>query len=134
MLHKEPVIQEKLRTHHGAVDQDALTSRSPSIVLLEIKQTLNEMGLDFKKDGDYKLRCTRHKKTFRKLLRRPNGIYGDPTVDPGEEVRFSVEICRIKNLPGLYIVDMRRLRGNVWAYKFLYRSLLDTLHLGYTHY
>jgi hypothetical protein len=82
---------------------------------------------------------------FKSLLRRPSAtptpspppatavpsvIYGDPLVDSGDEVRFSVEICRIKNLPGLYIVDMRRLRGNVWAYKFLYRSLMKKLELG----
>lgn len=83
---------------------------------------------------------------FRNLLRRPSAaaaaaaasgagpeektIYGDPNVDPGDEVRFSVELCKIKNLPGLYIVDMRRMRGNVWAYKFIYRTLLDTLNLG----
>ncbi|CAJ0845402.1 7518_t:CDS:2, partial [Entrophospora sp. SA101] len=56
-------------------------------------------------------------------------IYGDPTVDSGEEVRFSVELCRIKNLPGLYIVDIKRLKGNRWSYKFLYHTLLDRLDL-----
>jgi hypothetical protein len=40
-----------------------------------------------------------------------------------------VEICRLKNLPGIYIVDINRLRGNVWAYKFLYQKLLDLLDL-----
>lgn len=193
----------KLRIHHGAVDQEALTSRPPAQVFLEVKQTLKALGLEFKRDGgEYKLKCVRPKKQqvvstrpnlpmalqqqhqnaiqqqngnsgqtpFRMLLRRSsaaatattttaasttnvstsgssssNGtttttttnettkaatIYGDPNVDPGEEVRFSVELCKIKNLPGLYIVDMRRMRGNVWAYKFIYRTLLDTLNLG----
>ena len=54
-------------------------------------------------------------------------IYGDPSIDSGEEIRFIVEICRFQNLPGLYIVDVRRLRGNVWAYKFLYHKLIDLL-------
>ncbi|KAI7887427.1 Pkinase-domain-containing protein [Lichtheimia hyalospora FSU 10163] len=173
----------KLRTHHGAVDQEALTSGSPMDVLVEVKQVLLSMGIEVKKDGDYKLKCTRQRRKrpnsiiaasssnnpscnesttssvsntrsdkkrrmstsapFRKLLRR-NGhgdesssvfqqgetVYGDPVVDPGEEVRFSVELCKIKNLPGLYIVDIRRMRGNVWAYKFLYHTLLDTLNLS----
>ena len=56
--------------------------------------------------------------------------YGDPTVDPGDEVPFSVELCKIKNLPGLYIVDIRRMRGNVWSYKYLYHVILDTLDLS----
>lgn len=64
-------------------------------------------------------------------------IYGDVFIDNGDEIRFAVEICRFKNLPGLYIVDMRRLRGNAWAYKFLYHKLMDFLDLenngGYVH-
>ncbi|KAG2223638.1 hypothetical protein INT45_009997 [Circinella minor] len=198
----------KLRTHHGAVDQEALTSGSPVDVLVEVKQALLSMGIDVKKDGEYKLKCIRQRRKrpssqestttsssssnsrtdkkrrmststpFRKLLRRSGvnqtttmlpgtspasssttttttaaaavavdemamtasasttglqigeTVYGDPVVDPGEEVRFSVELCKIKNLPGLYIVDIRRMRGNVWAYKFLYHTLLDTLNLS----
>lgn len=159
-----------MRTHHGAVDQEALTSRPPAQVFNEVKHTLKSLGLEFKRDGgEYKLKCARPKKPitnnttarkvqqnqnpiqqqsgnnnstpFRNLLRRSSlaaatqpqentTIYGDPNVDPGDEVRFSVELCKIKNLPGLYIVDMRRMRGNVWAYKFIYRTLLDTLNLG----
>ena len=198
----------KLRTHHGAVDQEALTSGSPVDVLVEVKQALLSMGIDVKKDGEYKLKCIRQRRKrpssqesptsssssnsrtdkkrrmststpLRKLLRRSGvnqttvlatgtstttpaspaaaaaatdemttttmvnnttttaaglqvgeTVYGDPVVDPGEEVRFSVELCKIKNLPGLYIVDIRRMRGNVWAYKFLYHTLLDTLNLS----
>ncbi|KAI8147469.1 hypothetical protein BJV82DRAFT_595554 [Fennellomyces sp. T-0311] len=171
----------KLRTYHGAVDQNALTSRSPQEVLVEVKQTLISMGIDVKDDGEFKLKCVRrkrrlpgnpspssshrvhhgnsandHKKRrmmmtstgprFRNLLRRTSNtdqgsavvvdeeasaiIYGDPVVDPGEEVRFSMEICKIKNLPGLYIVDIRRMRGNVWSYKFLYHAVLGALDLG----
>ncbi|RCI04036.1 hypothetical protein CU098_012687 [Rhizopus stolonifer] len=155
-----PSHEPKLRIHHGAVDQEALTSRAPAQVLVEVKQTLKSLGLEYKRDGsEFKLKCVRPKRAiekrktqiqpshlhnngtpFRMLLRRasasqqtddkPATIYGDPNADPGEEVRFSVELCKIKNLPGLYIVDMRRMRGNVWAYKFIYRTLLDTLKLG----
>lgn len=141
-----------MRVHHGAVDQEALTSRAPAVIMSEVKIALKSLGLDYKRDGnEYKLRCARPKKPvsvavvsptpsqngIRHLLRRPavpshdeTTIYGDPSVDPGQEVRFSVELCKIKNLPGLYIVDMRRLRGNVWTYKFIYRTLMDTLKLG----
>lgn len=182
----------KLRTHHGAVDHEALTSRSPNEVFLEIKQTLLAMGIDVKDDGEYKLKCVRRKRVvvpvssssssttspkkqqpnnnagqnnmhvdpkkrktsanntqkIRMLLRRGSSmnnnvamdeegeekknpiLYGDPVVDPGEEVRFSMELCKIKNLPGLYIVDIRRMRGNVWSYKYLYHAVLGALDLG----
>lgn len=122
---------------------------------MEVKQTLKSMGLEFKRDGgEYKLKCVRPKRVqpqhppnanLRMLLRRSSNtlqperttpaftekstIYGESSVDPGDEVRFSIELCKIKNLPGLYIVDMRRMRGNVWAYKYLYRTLMDALKL-----
>lgn len=194
----ESAADYRLKVHNGVIDQQALTSRPPFEVLVEIKQCLTNMGLIVKTEGDYKLKCVRNKRktkvnknteteyrrkmssgnTLRSLLRRasaqnpsresihsihrtsseeepPNAMssissipeqpttiypgnsdplhiepmYGDPATDPGEEVRFNVEICRLKNLPGIYIVDINRLRGNVWAYKFLYQKLLDLLDL-----
>ncbi|KAF9085637.1 hypothetical protein BGX27_003410 [Mortierella sp. AM989] len=56
-------------------------------------------------------------------------LYGEEAIDSGEEIRFSIELCRIKNLDGLYSVDIRRMRGNLWAYKFLYHAVLNTLDL-----
>jgi hypothetical protein len=56
-------------------------------------------------------------------------IYGDESIDSGDEIRFSVELCKFKNLHGLYIVDIRRMRGNVWGYKFVYHQLLEALDL-----
>ncbi|KDN47959.1 Pkinase-domain-containing protein [Tilletiaria anomala UBC 951] len=57
-------------------------------------------------------------------------LYGEASVDGGQEVRFSVEITKIKNLPGLYSLDIRRMRGNVWAYKFCYTALLQRCNLS----
>ncbi|GAN05205.1 pkinase-domain-containing protein [Mucor ambiguus] len=64
------------------------------------------------------------------VVRGQDPIYGDAAIDNGDEIRFVVEMCRFKNLPGLYIVDIRRVRGNAWAYKFLYHKLIDFLDLG----
>ncbi|KAF9951001.1 hypothetical protein BGZ72_007444 [Mortierella alpina] len=61
------------------------------------------------------------------LPREP--LYGEDAIDSGEEIRFSIELCRIKNLHGLYSVDIRRMKGNLWAYKFLYHAVLNTLDL-----
>ncbi|CAO1632229.1 unnamed protein product [Sympodiomycopsis kandeliae] len=57
-------------------------------------------------------------------------IYGEPRVDGGQEVRFSVEVTRIKNLPGLYSLDIRRLRGPLTSYKFLYHNVLTATNLA----
>ena len=62
----------------------------------------------------------------------PTPLYGEASVDGGQEVRFSVEITKIKNLPGLYSLDIRRMKGNLWAYKFLYHALLERSQLAST--
>ncbi|KAF9091450.1 hypothetical protein BGX23_005167 [Mortierella sp. AD031] len=56
-------------------------------------------------------------------------LYGEEAIDSGEEIRFSIELCRMKNLHGLYSVDIRRVKGNRWAYKFLYHAILNMLDL-----
>jgi len=265
-------VDSKIRVHSGAVDQSALTSRPPYEVFIVVKQTLVSMGIEIKREGDFKVRCVRRKRKvidngksvgketsrsqrnkekdnlavfensegivdllaekkrkkystgpLKTLLRRtssnntsqlasstststtslahsnksnllanvtndesqalsvpmsstksngntsnggspsapnsptfgpvmtvtspndstsstinnhsnsilttPEILYGDPTVDSGEEIRFAVELCRIKNLPGLYIVDIKRMKGNLWGYKFLYHTLLEKLDL-----
>jgi protein-serine/threonine kinase len=52
-------------------------------------------------------------------------IYGEHSIDVGDEVKFTVELCRIKNLSGLHILHIKRLRGNVWSHKFLYQSIIE---------
>ncbi|PWY98950.1 Pkinase-domain-containing protein, partial [Testicularia cyperi] len=210
-----------LRYHFGAVDQLALTSRSPVEVLQDVQRVLYEMGIDFRseKDEDFKLECVRRKRaktlmsatqglgmsirssvfppsqaeverssrmsnrdslttsmssagggSLRSFLRRgshqsqqsqhsgatspkqgvamlpsssttssqlhaqdenqPPTVYGSHSIDGGQEIRFSVEVTRIKNLPGLYSLDIRRMKGNLWAYKFVYHALLERCQLG----
>lgn len=47
------------------------------------------------------------------------------SVDIGDEVKFNVELCRIKNLPGLYLLNIKRLRGSVWSFKFIYQTVIE---------
>ncbi|CAG8644428.1 12052_t:CDS:2, partial [Acaulospora morrowiae] len=245
-------VDLKLRVHHGAVDQNALTSRPPYEVFIVVKQTLLSMGIEIKRESEFKVRCVRRKRKqidntksssnskdsnksqknkdtltvsensetsidtlaekkrrkyaagpLKSFLRRTNShnvsssgitptssqtnskssdtemsavdnnnssingdslsvpnsptmgplmtltgpdnsspenvlqtsalapeiLYGDPSIDSGEEIRFAVELCRLKNLPGIYIVDIKRMKGNLWAYKFIYHTLFDKLDL-----
>lgn len=50
-----------------------------------------------------------------------------PTGGNQEEIRLYIEIQRIKNLPGLYLVEFKRLKGNIWAFKKLYQELIVAL-------
>jgi protein-serine/threonine kinase len=47
------------------------------------------------------------------------------SVDNGDEVKFVVELCRMRNLPGLYHLTIKRLRGDVWSFKFIYQTVLE---------
>jgi protein-serine/threonine kinase len=47
-------------------------------------------------------------------------VYGDPTQDQGDEVRFYVELTKLDGLKDTYSIDIRRLKGNLRSYKFLY--------------
>jgi len=49
--------------------------------------------------------------------------YGDPSQDAGDEVRFSVELTRIDRLNDTFSLDVRRLKGNLRSYKFLYDTI-----------
>ncbi|KAF7317028.1 Non-specific serine/threonine protein kinase [Mycena chlorophos] len=50
-------------------------------------------------------------------------LYGEASEDAGDEVRFSVELTRIDRITDMYSLDIRRLKGNLRSYKFLYEAL-----------
>ena len=45
--------------------------------------------------------------------------------DPGDEVRFSVELTILDGLADTYSLDIRRLRGCLRSYKFVYDTLRE---------
>ncbi len=51
-------------------------------------------------------------------------IYGDKP-DQHDEVRFSVEVTRIDRLDDLLSLDIRRLKGNLKSYRFLYNIIRE---------
>lgn len=55
-------------------------------------------------------------------------IYGNVQQDQGDEVRFSVELTRIDRLDDTFSVDIRRLKGNLRSYKFLYDTLREFVY------
>ncbi|KZT00366.1 Pkinase-domain-containing protein [Laetiporus sulphureus 93-53] len=50
-------------------------------------------------------------------------VYGDSQQDQGDEIRFSVELTRMDRLNDTYSLDIRRLKGNLRSYKFVYDTL-----------
>ncbi len=49
----------RMRVHTGLVDQSALSSRPPSEVIAEVLLVLHGMGIEIKKENEFRLRCTR---------------------------------------------------------------------------
>ncbi|KAK0478794.1 CAMK/CAMKL/Kin4 protein kinase [Armillaria novae-zelandiae] len=191
-----------LRIHHGAVDQDMVTTRPPPEVIKRMKEVLIGMGIEVQVESEYKYRCIRVKRKklpgapnviagpsggglaavsmmgsaasngvdrrglpvpshasfssggmLRGLLMRRQSshvsqsgnmlvsfeeepsvmvlepgsmlepVYGDSTEDVGDEVRFSVELTKMDRLNDTYSLDIRRLKGNLRSYKFLYDTI-----------
>ena len=52
-------------------------------------------------------------------------LYGDQSADPGNEVRFTVELTEIRGLKSTYSLDIRRLKGPLRSYKYVYDSLRE---------
>ncbi|KAJ3117239.1 hypothetical protein HDU96_007498 [Phlyctochytrium bullatum] len=59
---------------------------------------------------------------------RPSMYANRPTYLP--EIRFNIEVQKIRNLRGLFVVDFRRIRGDIWAFKRLYNQLIVEFPLG----
>jgi protein-serine/threonine kinase len=55
-------------------------------------------------------------------------VYGDPTQDQGDEVRFYVELTKLDGLKDTFSIDIRRLKGNLRSYKFLYDYITQCVH------
>lgn len=54
--------ETKMRVHTGLVDQSALSSKMPKEVMSEVVRILQEMGMEIKKENEFRLRCTRARK------------------------------------------------------------------------
>ncbi|KAJ7163481.1 hypothetical protein C8R43DRAFT_879756 [Mycena crocata] len=130
-----------MRIHHGAVDHEMITGRRPGEVMQHMHDVLTAMGLDIHIEGDFKYRCIRPAKRGRSDItngvgsnavrdvlptdhppQHSNTVYGDLVEDVGE-VRFSVELTRLDRLKDMYSLDIRRLKGNLKSYKFLYDTV-----------
>jgi hypothetical protein len=150
-LEKDSTVDDShLSVHTGAVDKAALTSQAPGAVIKDITCILQILGIATQSEGRYKLICCRRKSKNAPASTNEDSssvsddditpqsnlepIYGDISIDKGEEIRFTIEMCRFRNLPGLYIVNMKRVRGNAWTYKFLYHKLIDLLNVGNSGY
>lgn len=55
--------------------------------------------------------------------------FSNPPPSKQKEVSFYISLQRIKNLDGLLIVDVKRLKGDIWQFKTLYHQIVPKLEL-----
>lgn len=48
-------------------------------------------------------------------------------IDPNSLLCFTLEIQRIKNLKGLVVIDIKRIRGDIWKFKQIYHDFVTLL-------
>ena len=129
-----------LGIHRGAIDQTTITTQPPSKVMKHANKILREMGVQIQEESAFHYRCIRAGRRGVLLdldhgqsQSRPDessssevvSLYGGPTEDLGDEVRFSVELTRLGGLNDTYSLDIRRLKGNLRSYKFIYDTIRE---------
>ena len=131
-----PSDAETLGIHRGAIDQTTITTQPPSMVMKHVNKILQEMGVQIQEESTFHYRCIRagrrgvdldhHGPDDSSSSSSSNEVlpvYGGPTEDIGDEVRFSVELTRLGGLNDTYSLDIRRLKGNLRSYKFIYDTI-----------
>ncbi|KAF5353530.1 hypothetical protein D9756_007839 [Leucocoprinus leucothites] len=129
--------------HRGAIDNTTITQRPPNEVMNKVREVLDSIGINVQPESTFRFRCIRPSQLSsnseiqqeRNDLVAPeastNAIYAnDPSRDPAGEVRFSVELTRLAGLSDTYSLDIRRLKGNLRSYQFLYETIRDRAQLS----
>ncbi|VDB87315.1 unnamed protein product [Peniophora sp. CBMAI 1063] len=119
---------ERMRLHHGALDQAMVTSEAPLLVMESVRAELDSLGIIVEDDRRYRLRCVRPGRNTKNG--QGNTIYGEPLYDVGDEVRFHLELTHATSLAGAYSLDIRRLKGNLRSYQFLHDTIRDRVALS----
>lgn len=65
------------------------------------------------------------------LAQTRKALYGSPADDSMTEVRFSVEVTQLVGLKDTYSLDIRRLKGNLKSYSFIYNTIRECVYLLY---
>lgn len=127
-----------INVHQGAVDPSTVTSAPPTEVMKHVLSVLQGMGVAITEESRFRLRCVRPLRRDSGASDRSTGsedsvisdtLYGDQSEDSGGEVRFSVELTEISGLKSTYSLDIRRLKGPLRSYKYMYDSLRDRVNL-----
>ncbi|RXW22534.1 hypothetical protein EST38_g3305 [Candolleomyces aberdarensis] len=107
------------------------------MVMNTVRRVLQDLGIQVQEESTYNYRCIRARRqdsSEESLMDAQSstgkGVYGPPSEDPGDEVRMSIELTRLEGLSDTYSLDIRRLKGNLRSYKFLYDTIREKAALS----
>jgi len=101
---------KNLRTIDGAFNVSNTTTKDTPTIKLEVERVLSDMGIKFK-------------------LNKKGIAYDCKLKNSAQSIRFTVEICKIKKLPGLRGLKFNRTKGTVFEFKDVYSRICSQLVL-----
>ncbi|KAI8879079.1 Pkinase-domain-containing protein [Backusella circina FSU 941] len=120
----------KLSPHKGKINPRTMTSRSPDEMLASIKGVLLNMGILNQMSGDQKIKCFRPQVEESSIVTRiQNALCGLFFGDQGKDIRFTIQLNRLNNVPGFYVVNIKNIQGNNALFKSLRKDILDSLDM-----
>lgn len=118
-----PMPSQSSFTSTGGMLKGLLMRRQSSQV--STHQSLESESPTESRDPSKSSRASREKLSVLPSAPQHEPIYGDRSIDQGDEVRFSVELTRIDGLEDTFSIDIRRLKGHLRSYKFLYDAVRE---------
>ncbi|KJE93901.1 CAMK/CAMKL/AMPK protein kinase [Capsaspora owczarzaki ATCC 30864] len=115
-LRRNPKSSTGLRIMRGAFNAATTTSKDPILIMEEILRVLDENTVEYERVNKWGV-----------VVRIPTS-HALHNGKEGGEIRFVMEICRIKNIE-LNGIHLLRLQGDIWAYKRILDKLLPQIRL-----
>lgn len=91
----------RLRVHMGVLDQSALSSKPPQDIMNEVIRVLMEMGMEVKRENEYRVRCTRVKRKgrgFGSVISMAGGVMGSASLSRVCLVHSAAEDCNVDRM------------------------------------
>lgn len=98
--------KEKMKTHRGPINMDAISMKSPNDILSQLVKALNELNISFTKKDGFNLKC----------------VFGG--------LKFSIEINLVESFPNLFVVKFYKDNSETLKYFKLCTKIFDKLVLN----
>eukprot|EP00792_Barthelona_sp_PAP020_P007230 TRINITY_DN3127_c0_g1_i3.p1 TRINITY_DN3127_c0_g1~~TRINITY_DN3127_c0_g1_i3.p1 ORF type:complete len:565 (+),score=176.91 TRINITY_DN3127_c0_g1_i3:31-1695(+) len=99
--------EKQLRVYRGAFNVSTTSSKSPNAIREEMNKAIEATGISS----------------------QPLGPFGFRLEEPKTNVCMEMEVCKLEKFQSLFVVHLRRISGDTWAYKDLCSRLVQHMVL-----